>query len=383
MNYQRVIDKETSVKTIGVIKEPTATQSGVCDFTYRDQYSVFDWGKMPMPNGKAMDNRPVALMAAFNHEMLAHQGIPVCYMGAVAEDGTVQSMEWFRAQGKVPRTLRMRMVNIFKPSFDPKTGKWDYSTFQNPPANNYVHPIEFIWRQEAGPDSSFWKNVAKGNYKPSDFGLPERLKPGDSFPFPVLDHSSKYEPHDRYFSPQIAQQLAAIPKDRWEAMCEMRQKMNISLSGYAGRLGLRRPDGKQEMLVFVEGGKTRDMLADVAGTPHEDRIEYLTESGIWVKSSKQTPRDYNKLLNPKWAKQCEEAKARAEREGLPNWKELVTERPIPLEPMFFEQYNNMMRALANTWVGWSALPASSLEEACTEFNAYLADYKKRLQPKAA
>src|SRR3989338_2144989 len=379
-NYPRVVDKETSVKALGIIQEPTPGKTGVFDFIYSDQYSILDWGKMPMPAGKEMDNRPVALTGAFNHELLRAQGIPVCYLGTVGSDGATHDMTWFREHREVSRTLRMRMVNIIKPTFNLQKGKWDYSVFQNPPANNYVHPIEFIWRKEAGPDSIFWKNVAKGAYKLSDFGLPETLKTGAPFPEPVLDHSSKYEDHDRYFSPKTARQLVAIPTERWAGLCRTREEINKILFLHARDIGIYRPDAKQEFLSITEpDGTIVDMLADVAGTWHEDRFEYTTREEKIVKVSKQTPRDLNKLLNPEWAKQCEEAKARAEREGHPNWKAFVTEMPLSLEPLFFDQYNNLMRAATNEWVGWNAFPeASGLEEACREFDLYLTDYKKRL-----
>lgn len=375
-NYIRVVEKQTSVKSIGVIQEPTATTSGICDFIYRDQYSVFDWGKMPMPEGKIMDNRAVALVAIYNYELVRGMGFDVCYVGAVDSSGDVHNLDWFRDNKVVPNALRVRMVNVLRPTFDVGGKKWNYSIFQNPPVNNYVHPLEFIWRQEAGRDSSFWKNITKGVYYLSDFGLPDSVVAGDILAPPILDHSSKYEDHDRYFTPKIAQTLANIPVERWQKLSYARQTINGMLSSHADAVGLWRPDGKQEFAVISD----IDYLADVAGTWHEDRFEYTTKTGKIVKVSKQTPRDLNKILNAEWAKQCDEAKQRAEKEGLPNWKPLVTLQPQSLESEFFDQYNNLMYAATNAWIGWQAFTqASQLEEACIEFDKYLSDYKKRLQ----
>ena len=376
--YLRVSDKDTSVKSLGVLKEPTATETGTFDFIYRNRYSVFDWGEMPMPAGHEMDNRPVALTAAFNYEMVQDLGFPVAYMGTVDKNGFPHPVHWFRQNKEVPNALRLKMVNIFKPTH--AEGKWNYDAFKDPKANNYVHPVEFIWRAQAGPDSSFWKNIARGNYKLEDFGLPKDLKPGDKFPAPVLDHSSKYETHDRYFSPAVAQELAAISPARWMRLNHMRDITNWRLSYHARQLGFDRPDGKQEYAVMNVNGEPVDLLVDVAGTWHEDRFTYTTKDRTKVKVSKQTPRDLHKLLDSEWAKQCDEGKKRAETEGHPNWKDFVTARPRALEPAFFGQYNNLMRAATSAWVGWNAFPESSgLEEACVEFDKYLSNYKTRLK----
>ncbi|MBW2970329.1 hypothetical protein KY319_04365 [Candidatus Woesearchaeota archaeon] len=381
MSYLRTVEKGTSVKSLGVIEEPTAKKPGVFDFIYRDQYSILDWGRMPMPDGKVMDNRPVALAAAFNHEMAAKAGIPTCYLNPVDDLGCSHLyLDWFRENRQVPRTLRMQMVNILKPTFNEQTKSWDYSVFQDPPVNNYVHPIEFIWRLEAGPDSSFWDNIAKGNYKLSDFGLPETLKPGDKFPFPILDHSSKYEDHDRYFSSAVARGLGNFSQERWQRLNDARMRLNRILYEHAASISIHRPDGKQEFVVMDMGDGPFEVLGDVAGTWHEDRFQYRTKSGNVVKVSKQTPRDLHKSLDPEWFKQCKEAKAKAEREGHPDWKAFVTLQPRPLEAQFFDQYNNLMYSATNAWVGWNAFPqASPLEEACVEFDKYLADYKERLK----
>ncbi|GEM_PF-561251 len=380
MSYLRTVEKGTSVKSLGIIEEPTAKNPGRFDFIYRDQYSILDWGKMPLPDGKVMDNRPVALSAAFNHELSRKSGIPTCYLSPVDDAGSEHlSLDWFKDNEQVPRTLRMQMVNILKPTFNEETKKWDYSVFENPPANNYVHPIEFIWRLQAGPDSSFWKNVTKGCYRLADFGLPD-LRPGSDLPFPILDHSSKYEDHDRYFSPDVARELGNFSQDRWRSLKDVRMRLNRILFDHAASVGIYRPDGKQEFVVMDMGDGAFDVLGDVAGTWHEDRFEYKTQSGKIVKVSKQTPRDLHKLQDPAWVKQCEEAKTKAEKEGHPNWKAFVSLQPKPLEAQFFDHYNNLMYSATNAWVGWNAFPqASPLEEACVEFDKYLSDYKERLK----
>lgn len=366
------------MKALGIIEEPTDQHAGRFDFIYRDQFSVGDWGVMPLPAGKVVDNRPIAAQAAHNHELLAASGIPTTYLGCTDAEGNMHHLDWFRQHGLVPRTLRMRMVNIITPTFDGE--KWDYRAFRNPPANNYMIPIEFIWRAKAGPESSFWKNIDRGLYAHSDFNIPESLPRGDAFPVPVLDHSSKYEDHDRYFSPQTAQELSGLTDEQWEALSEVRQHLNRTLTTYAQERGFDRPDGKQEFALITTESGIEIALADVAGTWAEDRFTYTTKDGLTVKISKQPLRTFHALRNPQWAEQCEQAKQRAEKEGIENWKDLVDAQPEPLEPAFYDHYNALIHAATNRWLGWDAFPsAPPLDEACKEFDAYTEDYKKRLR----
>ena len=96
-DYLRVDDKGTSVKSLGIIREATDTDAGIFDFIYRQgDYSVFDWGTMPMPEGTQMDNRPVAVVGAYNYELIRKLGFPVSYLGTVADDGAAYNLEQFQ-----------------------------------------------------------------------------------------------------------------------------------------------------------------------------------------------------------------------------------------------------------------------------------------------
>jgi len=376
-----------SVKDVAILDQPTDVDPGVGDFIWRPRYSIFDWNddshQMPMPDGVELDNRPIALQAAFNFEMLQAQHIPVCYLGTVDSQGGAVPLERVLNEGHIPDTIRMRIVNVVRPTFNESTGEWDYSIFEQisgqGDVNNYMEPIEFIWRDEIGESSSFWRNVDKGLYKPEDFKLPADFKPGDKLPFPILDHSSKYEEHDRYVSPAEAQEMAQIYEDGWRELSLARGLINNWLSRHALQRGFHRPDGKQEFAVMYDEGAPVDHLADVAGTFHEDRFIYTLTDGTKVKVSKQIIRDLNKLANPEWAKQCVEAKDRAEREGIQNWRDLVTARPDPLEADFFVVYNELMRSAANQYVDRKVFEdAPSLETAALKFHTFVTDYKNRL-----
>ena len=71
--YVRVLDHKTSVKTISIIKEPSATELGLADFKFNPVFSVFDVGTIvpPIP----LDNTTIAIMAGYNFELLQKEGV--------------------------------------------------------------------------------------------------------------------------------------------------------------------------------------------------------------------------------------------------------------------------------------------------------------------
>ena len=83
----------TSVKEFRVETEPTPTALGRGSFLFTDDYSVFDWGKMPdtIPEKGAT----LCAMGAFNFEMLADAGEPTHYRGlrTGADDAVVPLSE--------------------------------------------------------------------------------------------------------------------------------------------------------------------------------------------------------------------------------------------------------------------------------------------------
>jgi phosphoribosylaminoimidazole-succinocarboxamide synthase len=376
-NYTSVLGEGTSVKQIGVFTSPTPTQAGVCDFIFRDVYSVFDWGKMPMPEGSSVDNTTIVLMAALNFEMMQRRGLKTHYIGMVDDRGEIVSFQDVadRHLGPVggpqplPNKIRVRYVNKLPVPF--AEGQYDYSAFQEPPANNFVYPLEFIFRNSLGKDASVWKRIARGEISLSDFGLPETLKPGDKLPSPVLDYSTKFESEDRYLRPEEAMKLAGLSPNRFANINEAILMADRLLTDDARSLGFVHEDGKVEM---VRLGDNEDAFGDVAGTWHEDRYLFGPDG---KKISKQPYRDVNRLLNPEWAAEIDQRKAEARERGIKDWKSLVTVQPKPLPPEFFAVMNNLFRAGTNRYTGHVFYPdaSPSLEEAFAEFDKFMATVK--------
>jgi len=376
MDYIRVIENETSVKKIGVFSEPLKTRYGIADMIVRPQYSVFDWGKMPMPEGKEIDNRSLVVVTAYNFELAEAEGIETHYLAAIDENGKTFNIDDMKKSSKIPAGIKVKFVNKFLPKFE--NGGYDYSIFQNPPANNYIVPLEFIFRNELPPESSLWKAFESDEFKLSDFGLPADIKPGDKLPHPILDYTSKFESKDNRYKSDQARMLAGISEKNWNEINQKTLVINRLLTEHAKEIGIEHQDGKIEYVTISDIYGHKYIVGDFAGTWHEDRWT-KNINGKAFKISKQLERDFNLLLNKEWVKDCERAQVEAKEKGIHDWRPLVKIPPKPLEPEFFDHYNNITRAATNLWVGFDLFGASPLDEALIEGQKYFEDYKSRLQ----
>ncbi len=174
MRHKRKVEHATSVKDINISVEPRPDRFGVADFTAKPVFSVFDYGTIvpPVP----LDNSTITLMGGFNFE---------------------------------------------------KGVGWDYSMFGKSDLTCYVQPIEFISRNSLPASSSVWKRVERKEITLQDLGLPAAFKQGDEIPKhlkPILDYSTKFEPEDRYLSPQQAQRLMGMSDSDFARINETTRK---------------------------------------------------------------------------------------------------------------------------------------------------------------
>ena len=63
------------VKTVTILKQPTPNEFGSAVFAFRDEYSIFDFGKMP--DDIPFKGESLCRMAIYNFERLEQQGIKV------------------------------------------------------------------------------------------------------------------------------------------------------------------------------------------------------------------------------------------------------------------------------------------------------------------
>ena len=377
--YLRTVDHPTSVKKIQVVREPSQIYSGTADFTARPVFSVFDYGTFhpPVP----LDNSTITLMAAFNFELLKERGIQSHYMRLIDNEGKGRTAKEAIAAGVTPSTMRVMYVNRLVPEF--KDGAWDYSMFrgngdpERPLA--YVHPIEFITRNELPTASSVWRRINDGEVSLADFGLSDTFRRGDQIPDslqPLIDFSTKFEPDDRYVSPQDAQYMLGVDNARFDRIAGTVKDASKVMTEYAASRGFKRSDGKVELITFIGSeGRVRDVLGDAVCTWHEDRLEY---NGTQI--SKQLIRDEVSRINPRWHDEIKRAKKQAKKEGHEDFRDLMDPDITYTSPSqeFFTRINTLFQAATNQWVGARVYPVypnarntleGNLEKAIEEFDA--------------
>ena len=136
----------TSVKEFRVDEPPTADSLGRGAFVFTDDYSVFDWGKMPdtIPEKGAS----LCTMGAFNFELLERAGVPTHYRGVV-DDGEVVSLA---DASDPPREMAIDLTQV--PDLPNDGREYDYDHYHEEAAENYLIPLEIVFRNRVPVGSS-------------------------------------------------------------------------------------------------------------------------------------------------------------------------------------------------------------------------------------
>ncbi|MFC6786445.1 phosphoribosylaminoimidazolesuccinocarboxamide synthase [Halobaculum halobium] len=331
----------TSVKEFVVERDPTGEELGAGRFAFTDDYSVFDWGKMPDPiPGKGAS---LCTMGAFNFELLEDAGVPTHYRG-VGPDA-----ESLSAVAEAPRELAIDLATV--PDLPFSDGAYDYDAFHAEArrAAGYVVPLEIVFRNTVPVGSSLRSRAA-----PRDVGLDRDGWPAGAvdLPEPVVEFSTKYEEQDRYLRAEEADRIAgAAPLSELESLA---REVNELVTERAAEAGFVHEDGKIEC-VYADG---EVRVADVVGTFDENRFAY---DGQEV--SKEVVRQHYKRIAPDWVEAVGEAKARADEEGVADWKALCSADPPALEPVVVERIADMYAAGTNAYTGTDWFDAPPVADA--------------------
>jgi len=314
-----------SVKDLSVQKSATETEAGTGVFKFTDDYSVFDYGKMPdiIPNkGEAL-----CRMAAYNFEQLAKLGIKSHYKKLVSGN-----------------EMEVGLVRVLFP----QKGEL------KPGMNNYLVPLEVIFRNSLPDGSSVFKRLENGSLTLDDLGLEEMPQPGHKFEKAFIDVSTKLEPTDRYLSWDEAMDMSKISEDQLYELKETALNINDFISEKAESIGLEHADGKVE---FGLTPKNELILIDVCGTLDENRFLW---NGIHM--SKQVARDYYNTTP--WVKELEDAKKNGVEKV--NWS-----APEPLPADLKEIISNMYKSVCEAWIGKKIWKAPTIEETMNQYKAFL------------
>jgi phosphoribosylaminoimidazole-succinocarboxamide synthase len=345
----------TSVKEFVIEAGATPDALGRGRFAFTDDYSVFDWGKMPDPiPGKGAS---LCAMGAANFELLEREGVPTHYRGVVSgASETPQANGEAVSDGEVvalddatspPREMAIDLTQV--PALPHEGREYDYEQFHREAGDNYLIPLEIVFRNTVPVGSSL-----RGRASPDEFGLDVDEWPDEpvDLPEPVVEFSTKFEESDRYLDRAAADRIAGVADiDDLEAVA---REVNRLVTERADAAGLEHEDGKIECLYY--DGEIR--VADVVGTFDENRFSY---EGQQV--SKEVVRQYHRREQPEWVAAVDEAKARAKAEDVADWRDLCERSPEPLPESVVAAMSDLYTAGANAYLDRDLFDAPALATA--------------------
>ncbi|MCQ4332507.1 phosphoribosylaminoimidazolesuccinocarboxamide synthase [Natronomonas sp. F2-12] len=337
----------TSVKQFRVEEPATADDLGTGAFVFTDDYSVFDWGKMP----DAIPNKGASLcaMGAANFEALEAAGIPTHYRGVIGGGEVVD----LGSVASPPREMSIDLTRV--PELPHEGREYDYTAYHAAAGENYLIPLEIVFRNTVPVGSSL-----RSRADPDAFGLGYDGWPDEAIdlPEPVVEFSTKYEESDRYLSRENADYIAGDADV--DTLEEIARDVNELVTEKAAEAGLKHEDGKIECLYYE--GEIR--VADVVGTFDENRFSYEGRQ-----LSKEVLRQYHKRTQPEWAEAVSAAKTEAKAEDVADWRELCATDPEPLEDHVIDAVRDMYTAGTNAYLDrelFDAPPLSAAVEAVEE-----------------
>lgn len=331
----------TSVKEFQIDEEATETDLGRGLFVFTDDYSVFDWGKMP--DQIAEKGASLCTMGAYNFELLESEGVATHYRGVIEDGEVIQLADASRP----PWQMAIDLTQV--PDLPNEGRDYDYEHYHEAAGHNYLIPLEIVFRNEVPIGSSL-----RSRTDPEDHGLdldswPEGPVDLDE---PIIEFSTKYEEGDRYLARKEADVIAG--RADIDALADLAREVNRIITEQAESAGLTHQDGKIECLYY--DGEIR--VADVVGTFDENRFSY---EGTQL--SKEVLRQHHKRTQPEWVQAVKAAKAEAKQENVANWKSLCDRDPQPLDEDVLTTARNMYCAGANAYTGQELFDAPPLSSA--------------------
>src|SRR5699024_6704391 len=216
------------------IDEPATDDAlGRGRFVFTDAYSVFDWGRMP--DAIPEKGRSLCVMGADNFERLEAAGILTHYRGVVHDESVVGLDECSRA----PREMAIDLVRV--PDLPAEDGTYDYDAFHTAAGDNYLIPLEIVFRNRVPVGSSL-----RTRRDPDEVGLDSSNWPDEpvALPEPVVEFSTKYEEQDRYLTHEEADRIAG--RADLDALAALARDVNGIVTERAESVGLTHEDGKIE-----------------------------------------------------------------------------------------------------------------------------------------
>jgi len=364
-----------SVKNLRSRVRPTGSKPGIYLFEYTDDYSIFDYGKMPdkIPGkgataaiGSAYFFERLASAAAWKEmaasdvwkavrqpslcdelqggkalKQLMRRGLPTHYRGIVNEDGKTVSLDRLKTASNV---IEVNAVNIVHPEPMLFGGKkvWNYNHIHDG-MTNFLVPLECIFRFGLPEGSSLLRRLASQPEYHRELGLNAVPRVGTMLPRPILEFSTKLEPADRMLSSEMALNIGGLRNEDFVTLTHYTLLVALFLHREFAKAGITLWDGKFEF-VQLDGLALGDAI-----TPDELR---LTRRGVQL--SKEPIRQYYRKHEPKFVAAMDEAKKIANRIDKPLGRivrEDLKTPPPPMHPEFHAAVTDMFIGLTEAVCG--------------------------------
>ena len=368
-----------SVKQLVITQAPAEERAGEGNFLFTDNYSIFDWGAMPdqLPE----KGNVLALMSAYNFELLERAGIATHYRGLVIEDKIVnydqarnmlsqhtteraaQSLGMAaQSLGMAAQSLGMAITVVSKPPLVWTGTEYDYHRYLAAAGANYLIPLEIVYRFSVPVGASL-----RMRYDPRELGLNYSGWPNESvaLPQPRVELFTKLEGIDRFVDRAEALRISGLGESALARMEEITLAAGKLLAAQAEAQGLTIADGKLEF-ASCNG---RLIVCDLLGTPDENRFHFKGGTEPWNDApvSKELLRQHYVQHDPLWVEEVKRAKNAwgnrpEERHRALEWQQRCSRAPAPLPSRLRALYAEVYRAVANRYLDRQWFSARSLTE---------------------
>jgi phosphoribosylaminoimidazole-succinocarboxamide synthase len=356
---------EGSVKRVW--QSPTYTDRLLFEFT--DDYSVFDWGKMP--DTIANKGRALALIGAFLFDKLTKPEL----WQHVADSPHLQKFDhdWLKERfnhrvfkellkSGAPthfKSLRQgeeRVTDLKRTTTDPEPLFMEVmgALVERPIVHQVLHhnlyfyqerlfdprqvegvrrliPLEVVFRFGMPSGSSLAERLQKDPSYLDVLGISEP-KPDGWFERPVLEFFTKLEPKDRLLSWQEATLISGLTGEQFEEMVELSLDTAIALHVIFGDRNIELWDGKVELIIDNGHPKLADSIGpDELRLMHQgchlskEIIRQMYRGSVWEKALKEAQALEKKSKNRGW-KDIARQDLGAEPEALPPTKKALVDR---------------------------------------------------------
>jgi phosphoribosylaminoimidazole-succinocarboxamide synthase len=406
---------DLTLKYTGSVKNvwKSASRPSRLWFEFTDDYSVFDWGKMP--DQIANKGKSLALIGTYLFNLFSYPeywrklpdsphlkkfdagfleriwnkktfagengvtvtGLPSHFIELVGPDLTpvkLDSQSLKKLDGLPKFLMEVLAAQVYRPIQKAIDGQtiFLYPQIQDQPQSGdtvrRLIPLEVLFRFGMSKGSSLISRLEADPAYARALGLEERPAIDKWFLRPVIEFSTKLEPKDRILSLQEAALMSALTAEQFECLVDTSFIIALGLHHWFCEKNLELWDGKFEFILEVSENP-RLLLADTIG-PDELRILHKGQQ-----LSKEFIRQYYRTTA--WIDAVTKAQKQAKELPGQDWKELCLQakegKPPRLPAKIKTLADNLYGVLANTISGTELIPSQpSLTDFVSQIDKTLA-----------